>query len=124
MSWLAAARAGLPDNGSGHRRRRPGQSRQVRQAQPASSASLSPFARGFLKPLDLPVARASYLMIIDHAHGLHDGIDDHGPAELEAALAHVLGDLFRQLRLRLNIPPMVELVHDRLVADEAPDIVG
>jgi len=42
-------------------------------------------------------------MIIDHANGLHEGVEDNGADKFEAAFFEVLGNLFRQFGLAFSV---------------------
>ena len=60
-------------------------------------------------------------MVIDHADGLGKGIDDHRPAEIEAALFQVVGQAFAHFGLGRNLVAALEMIDLRLAADMLPD---
>src|SRR5712671_226972 len=65
------------------------------------------------------MAEAASRMIVGHPDRLHVGIADGRADELEAALEQVLAE---RVRFRGADGNLVSLQHDRLAADEAPDI--
>ena len=66
----------------------------------------------------MPEARR--LMVVDHADGLHEGVGDHRPAELETARLQGLGHGEAFGGLGRGLAEMAPLVHKRLAADEGP----
>src|SRR6516162_2599603 len=69
------------------------------------------------------VAMAGNQMIVDHADGLHEGIDNGRPNELEAALGQLLRHRARNGGLGWNLPDGFEAVDLRLPAEEIPQQV-
>src|ERR1700733_6467052 len=74
--------------------------------------------------LDGRMAVAGDEMVVDHADGLHEGIDDGRAAELEAALRQFLGHGARHRRLCRNLSHSAIAVDLRLAVDEAPQQLG
>jgi hypothetical protein len=66
------------------------------------------------------MAMAGHQMIVDHAGGLHEGIDDGRSDELEAAPGEFFRDLDRQRRGRWHAGGSLEMVHLRPAVDELP----
>src|ERR1700761_121469 len=66
---------------------------------------------------ELPVPKAPRLVVVDEAHGLHEGVHGGGPHESETPLLQVLAEL------HTGFGPAVGLAaDDRLTLDEAPDV--
>src|SRR5437016_14235756 len=72
----------------------------------ASSSTSVILAATALKPTGLRsaggVARAGDDVVVHHAHGLGEGVDNHRPAEIEAALLQILRQRFAHFRFRRN----------------------
>src|SRR5580704_558184 len=66
------------------------------------------------------VAVAGDNMVVDHADGLHEGIDDGRTAELEAALREFLRHRARCCGFRRDLPCRLEIIDLRLAVDEIP----
>ena len=62
-------------------------------------------------------------MIVDHAGGLHVGIDDGGADEAEAPFFQVLGNQVRQFRLCREFFHGLPAVLYGLAVDKIPDVV-
>src|SRR4029078_10307342 len=60
-------------------------------AQAFSSSMSGPLAMSGSHSPDRVVTEAAGQVVVDHAIGLHEGIDDHRPAELEALAFKRLG---------------------------------
>src|ERR1700722_11633109 len=71
------------------------------------SDSLGKFFGKFLHGL---VAVAGDDVIIDHADGLHEGVDDGRPTKFEAALREILGHRTRGRRFRRNLACGLEII--------------
>ena len=70
------------------------------------------------------MAEAPRKMIIDHAHGLHKGINDCRPDKPETAFLEVFGNRFTQWCRCRNVSHFPPAVLHRLAVGEAPQIVG
>ena len=55
-------------------------------------------------------------MVVDHAGGLHEGIDDGGAGEAEAPCLQLLRDAFGERRLRRHLSQCAEAVLERAAA--------
>src|ERR1044071_8470990 len=92
----------------------------------AAAAACSNSRRTNRRPGSGFSVRGSYMpeavlrVVVHHAHGLHVRIADRRADELEAALQQVLAE---GVRLRGFHRHLASLEHDRLAADEAPDIL-
>src|SRR5262249_52259416 len=63
---------------------------------------------------------ATHHVVVDHAGRLHEGIDDAGPDELEAAPRQLFGHRARYRRLRRHLRGRAETVDLGPAADELP----
>src|SRR5210317_742914 len=63
-------------------------------------------------------------MIVDHAGGLHVGINNRAADKLETALPEVARQRIRFFRCRRNLVHPLPSILDRAVADEAPYVVA
>src|SRR5439155_27092631 len=61
-------------------------------------------------------------VIVHHTDGLHEGVADGRADEAEAALGQVLAHRVGLLRRRGDLLHRRKAIHDRLAADEGPDI--
>jgi hypothetical protein len=61
-------------------------------------------------------------VIIDHAHGLHEGIADGRPDEFEASAQQISAQGIRLRRARGNLLGRSPPVHPRCATDEAPHV--
>src|SRR5581483_800119 len=66
------------------------------------------------------VAMAFHQMIVDHADGLHKGIDDGRSAKFESAPREFLRHVARGFRFRRNLCHAAKTVHLRLAAGDIP----
>src|ERR1700726_2243300 len=66
------------------------------------------------------MAVASNEMVVDHADGLHEGVDDGRPAELEAAPRQFLGHGARCRGFRRHLACGAEMIDLRPPIDEIP----
>src|SRR5258708_10398302 len=82
-----------------------------------SNSMVGPFA---ISGLHRVMTEAAGQVIVDHADGLHPGVDDHRAHELEALGLQRLGDLFGQRRLGRNLADLGKVVLQGLAAGEAP----
>ena len=62
-------------------------------------------------------------MIIDHADGLHEGVDDGGTDEGETAFLEVFADLFREGSLGGDFVVSFECIDDGFVIYPTPEVV-
>ncbi len=70
------------------------------------------------------VAVAVDEMIVDHADGLHERVDDRRPDEIAAALLQVLR-MPRDIAVsRRNVAHASRVIDDRPAVDEAPEMAG
>src|SRR6185437_12223098 len=84
------------------------------------------FAERFFAPLRMTSPQSPHTetighVIVDDAHGLHPGVDDHRADELEAAPAQFRGNPYRERRLGRNLLPFVA---NRLSPGERPGEVA
>src|ERR1700733_1995705 len=70
------------------------------------------------------IAIAGNEMVVDHADGLHKGVDDGRAAELEAALRQFLGHGARDGGLRRNLTHAAIAVDLGPAVDEVPEQFG
>src|SRR5580658_9102294 len=91
----------------------------VRAIGPARAPSLSAtVAAPELRTSLMPMARDQ--MIVDHAGGLHEGIDDGRAAEFEAALCKFFGHGARHGGFGRNLARAFVVIDLRLSVDEIP----
>lgn len=62
-------------------------------------------------------------MVVDHAGGLHVGVDDGGTNEVEAAFFEVFADLVREWGVGWGFADIFPVVNDGCVVDPAPEVV-
>src|SRR5262245_17204706 len=91
-------------------------------ASPCSTATEASFL--FCQARAGGVAETLRIMIVDHAHRLHEGVDDGGPAKFEAAGLQILGKR-EALRARgRDAGGRAQAVVDGTSVHEAPEIFG
>jgi len=61
-------------------------------------------------------------MIVDHAGGLHEGVDDGAADEAEAALLHVFGNIVRYFCCCLYVFKFLDLVNYWFATNKTPDV--
>src|SRR5262249_39228362 len=118
----------------GRSRRRAGRGRAGRAVGPRACAARRGTARNVSPGSASPAWRstaagpgqdrvpgAAHEMIVYHAGGLHEGVDDGRPHELEAAARELLRDLSRQLRLRRGLRGGAEAIDLRLAVEKVPE---
>jgi hypothetical protein len=71
---------------------------------------------------DTSVSEAIDGVIIDHAHGLHEGLADGRPDEFEASAQQISAQGIRLRRARGNLLGRSPPVHPRCATDEAPHV--
>jgi hypothetical protein len=62
-------------------------------------------------------------MIVDHADGLRESVDNCGAAELEAARFQVFRQSAGHVRFRGHLPHVPQIVLHRGAVDEIPQII-
>src|SRR6185503_1443609 len=70
----------------------------------------------------LRVAKAADQVVVDEARRLHVRVDDRRADELEAAALEILRERVGLLARRGHVALLAPAIHDRLVADEAPNV--
>ena len=61
----------------------------------------------------MPITKTVRGVVIDHADGLHEGVDDSGAYEGETALFQVFADFLREGSLRWDFIKCFEVIDDR-----------
>ncbi len=84
---------------------------------------IPPSSDGGIFLVDLPVARAGLVVVVDNPGSLQMGADRHRTHILEAALLQVFADSVRQTGADWD-RPVVSLIQNRLASGVSPDVIG
>jgi hypothetical protein len=67
---------------------------------------------------------AAEQMVIDHAHGLHEGVNDRWADKFESARGEFFGQFDRQFRLGRDLLHVLQTIDFRPAIDEIPQELG